>query len=643
MKWLIHYDVAALIICSIVFVVFILYKNFPSLQTFLYYILLSSTLISVVFDLITAYTNSNWGREHLALNYALNVIYLLSFNIIPAVYFCFTVSLVKKRSQVTNIYRLCGILPFAFSFVYIILSPLTGFVFHFSEASGYTHGPGMTLLYINSLLYLLLSVIITIRYHDSLSIIQRISVGFFTASSILVVIIQYFLPKYLLIEFIVAISMFFIYLTLQNPLEFKDALTGSFNRSAFIKMTDERLDRQKSFKVLALQIDGLKFINEKFGMEKGDNLIKRIASFLHTLTPSNRVFHLSASQFALLIPEEEDEEAYIQTILARFEKPFYLHQMEMSLWVYLCCISCPEHAKTINDILDTIDYSLRTAKHQKRNCVVYVDEEILAKKRRESAVEHAIEQAIANENFDVYYQPIFSVSAHKYASAEALIRLNDPELGFIPPDEFIPMAEKNGLIIQIGEIVFRKVCQFIMTNQLWEKDITCIHVNLSVVQCMQEDLSATLIKIADSYQIPYSMINLEITETAAVDSGEKLLMHMHQLMDKGILFSLDDYGTGYSNTANIMQNPYALVKIDKSMVWAAETNDKAMISLKHTISMIKDLNMAVLAEGVETLEQCKMLIDMQCEFFQGYYYSKPLPGKDFLELLTSRTQTASLS
>lgn len=633
MIWLIHYDIAALILCLILFVVFLFYKNFPTIHTFIYRVLLIASLLSVILDLATVYTNSYWMDIHTSLNYFLNILYLLIFNFIPVTYYAFILSMVTRKRDLSALQVTGLLLPYLLDALYILSTPLTHFVFYFKKGVGYTHGIGMTFLYLNSIIYLILSLKIAIRYHARLTIIQRISVAFYTVSSISVVIIQYFFPSYLLIEFAVSISVFFIYLTLQNPLEFKDALTGTFNRPAFIRMADDYIGREKPFTVLGIQIEGLKFINEKFGMENGDSLIQTLAEYFAFAAPGCRLFHLSVSQFALMIPSEQEAQEIIDKIQERFNHPFFLKEIEISLWSYLCCISYPQDADNLNDILDTMDYSLRTARHNGRNCVIYGNEEILARKHREDKIERALESAIRNDSFAVYYQPIYSVSQKCYTGAEALIRLNDPELGFIPPDEFIPMAEKNGQIIKIGEIVFRKVCHFIQEHRLWESSLSCIHVNLSVVQCMQEDLSASLIQIMDSCHLPYSMINLEITETAAVDSGEKLLSHMEQLIDKGIMFSLDDYGTGYSNTANIIQNPYALVKIDKSMVWAAESSEKAMISLKHTIAMIKDMDMAVLAEGVETQEQSQMLTRMHCEFFQGYYFSRPLPEQEFLKAL----------
>ena len=173
------------------------------------------------------------------------------------------------------------------------------------------------------------------------------------------------------------------------------------------------------------------------------------------------------------------------------------------------------------------------------------------------------------------------------------MRLSDEEYGVISPEEFIPLAEKNGMILEIGMYVFREVCSFIKTHRIWEYGIETIDVNLSVVQCMQEKLYETLLAIMDEYGLDYHYISLEITETAAIVSRETLEQNMHQLTSRGMRFFLDDYGTGFSNTATIIEYPFHTIKMDKTIVWSAMENTKAMHALKYSMAMIKAMQMNV--------------------------------------------------
>ena len=172
-----------------------------------------------------------------------------------------------------------------------------------------------------------------------------------------------------------------------------------------------------------------------------------------------------------------------------------------------------------------------------------------------------------------------------------------------------------------------------MKEQIWEKGIDHIHVNLSVVQCMQERLAQNFLDILEENQLPCKRINLEVTETAAVVSSECLSMNMNKLVEKGIQFALDDYGTGFSNATSLIEYPYQTIKIDKGVVWAAMENENAMKVLTHSVAMIKSLKMDIVAEGVETMEQAEQLGQMGCDYFQGFYYSKPLRQEEFTSLL----------
>jgi len=223
-----------------------------------------------------------------------------------------------------------------------------------------------------------------------------------------------------------------------------------------------------------------------------------------------------------------------------------------------------------------------------------------------------------------------------------LARLFDMELGFIPPDEFIPMAEKNGAIIKIGNIIFEKVCKFMKQEDLKERGIRYMEINLSVIQCVQENLAGNLLKIMEKYGIENSRINLEITETATINSPQMLVRNMKSLYEKGVHFSLDDFGTGYSNMNSLVDLPFDMIKIDKEIVQSSTQNDKAKVILWSSVAMIKKMDMEIVAEGIETKEQAIELSEMGCDYLQGYYFSKPLPEDDFIEYLDSETSIKNI-
>ena len=232
------------------------------------------------------------------------------------------------------------------------------------------------------------------------------------------------------------------------------------------------------------------------------------------------------------------------------------------------------------------------------------------------------------------YQPIYCVEKAAYNSIEALVRYKTEEFGYIEPEEFVPLAEKNGLMLKIGSFVFREVCRFISENKLQEKGIEQVHVNLSVIQCMQEKLYEHIFDIMDHYNIDYSFINLNVTETTTIVANEVLLRNMNMMMKHNMFFSLDNYGTGLSNTNTLVKFPFKIVKLDKMLVHSAINDEKARIILHKTVTMVKDLKMKVVAEGVEDLGEYDMAIYAGCDYIQGFMFAKPLSAQEYLKFIS---------
>mgnify|MGYP000556151205 FL=1 len=255
-------------------------------------------------------------------------------------------------------------------------------------------------------------------------------------------------------------------------------------------------------------------------------------------------------------------------------------------------------------------------------------------------VDDIIERAFANHSFHVYYQPIYSIEKNKFVSAEALLRLIDEKEGFISPEVFIPAAEKSGAIHKIGDFVMEEVCKFIASDEYKKLGLEYIEVNLSALQCVQDQLADRLMAIMEEYGIDPEQINFEITETAGLANYDVLLRNMKNLISHGVTFSMDDYGTGFSTANYLITLPTDIVKIDKSILWPAMENQEAFVILRHTVEMLSSLNKKIVVEGVENAEMAKLLIDMNCDYLQGYYYSKPVQEEDYIAFLEKNQQMA---
>jgi EAL domain-containing protein (putative c-di-GMP-specific phosphodiesterase class I) len=276
---------------------------------------------------------------------------------------------------------------------------------------------------------------------------------------------------------------------------------------------------------------------------------------------------------------------------------------------------------------------MTVAKKTQKGCVSNASDIDLDKIKQDKAMEKAIKLAIDRDELMVYYQPIFSVKKNVYNSAEALVRIHDEELGWISPEEFIPIAEKNGLIIEMGERILTKVCRFIRDFHLSETTVEYIEVNISPVQLNQLGFADRVKHILEEYDVNPEQINIEITETATINAGAMVNDNISSLLDYGISFSLDDYGSGNANISYINHMPFKIIKIDKFIIWDSFKNEKAGITLEYTIGMLNALNLYIVAEGIETEEMQQCLEKFGCHYMQGWYYSKAIPEQEFAALV----------
>ena len=638
MSYIIHYDIAALIVTLVVACHFAVKKSIPSRQTTMFAWMLGLAALANALDLVTIFTIEHPTTVPVWLNSLLNQFYLIAFNGVAAFYFTYLVSWSKKMNEWTPLHYIRVLLPYSIAILLILSTSFTNWIFYFDENGNYRRGNLQFLLYAIAIYYMIAAIIQVIVHRATMSKTQKVIVLVFTSSAFLAILLQHAIPNLMIIHLAIAVSAVLMYLTLQNPENYYNQQFGIFNRMAFHEMFHTYTQKGKPFFILGIQVNGLSFINETHGVGAGNILLYQVSEFLQEASGNNYVFHLSGTKFLVMKPYKlnSSPELLVPLIQQRFKNAFWINGIKCTPNVSLCQLKCESNQVSLEDALDMITYSLQEASNNANDSVVVATDEILENGRKESRLLQLMKKALLEDKFEVYYQPIYSVRDKRFTMAEALIRLKDDNDAFISPDEFIPLAEKNGLILDIGEYVFREVCRFTTTEQLTKYGLKSVDVNLSAVQCMQRQLHAKLTEIMDEYGVDYHFISLEITETAAVMSSDTLRLNMNELIEKGINFSLDDYGTGFSNMATIIEYPFHTIKIDKSLVWSAMEKPKSMCALKHSIHMVKDMNMELVAEGVETLEQTNMLKDMGCDYFQGYYYSKPLPGKEFIKLLASQ-------
>lgn len=633
MNYIFHYDIAAILICIIVGGLFYSRKHIPSKSNRIFLAIGALIITASLFDIISVYSLNHIDTVPVWLNYLINEIYFLSFNSTYIVYSIYILLITERnKEKYGRILKGINTVVFLYLVFVVITTPWLKLIFYF-EGNQYIHGPLHISLYVVAFVMLGICIFTILTSRRKINNMHLITTCVIAVVSIVAIVIQFVWNELLLVNFVAALMFFMLFHSLQNPDEYLDKELDTFNMKAFLQKVTSMAEKRRPFTVLGFEIEGFQFVDQFMGVDSGNELLETVVRDC-TKGLKGDLYHLDGTRFAYVFDKNSKDIAeHADWLKWRFVTAFHINRVAVNLSLRLCTVDCPEVASSREELLNAITSALEQAKEENSYDVIAATQDGIEKHQRSAIISHILKGAVRNKSFEVYFQPIYSIDDGGFSAAEALVRLRDPELGFIPPDEFIPIAEKNGLILEVGDIVFHKVCEFLQSSDVVSLGIHYVEVNLSMVQCMQEDLHKHLKSIMDQYQIPYNMIDFEVTETFSTSDNRILMNNMSCLIDSGCTFAVDDYGTGFSNTDYLIELPFDLVKLDKSVVWSATDNDKAMKVLEHTAAMIKSLGLKIVAEGVETFEQVLMLRSMGCDFLQGYYFSKPVPPEQYVEFL----------
>ena len=423
---------------------------------------------------------------------------------------------------------------------------------------------------------------------------------------------------------------------------YTDYLTGLYNRQRFesdfamLIKDAQRADEGGSF--LYLNLDDFKDINGGPGLKVGDAMLKDAAKALLAICRSKATcYRLGGDEFGILVSYSEQEHArrLVETIQHRFEQPWQIGEDEYYCTMSLGVVSFPQDGDEVGDLMQRAQLALSIAKKSGRGQAEFYSSEDSENNIRRLEMEKAMRTAVEEGcgEFEVYYQPLMDASdpQHGCIGAEALVRWNSKLLGFVKPDEFIPMAEYLGLIIPIGRHVLYEACRHCKNwNDFGNPDFT-ISVNLSVIQLMQNNIVEVVRRAVKETGIDPNNLILEITESVAIQDMQKIKKALQGLRDMGIRIALDDFGTGYSSLSRLKELPFDEIKIDKSFVDDL-TEDEFSEAFVETVTNLADtISVNVVVEGVEKEQQAKELDNMKVDMFQGYLFDKPLTSEEFEE------------
>ena len=643
-----QYAVAALFIEAIIIFFYFQKKSLPTFQNIVFLIILSVIILATLVELQAGYMEDNIGTVSIRLLWFIECVYYtlnILFSMLFAVYNFSAFDIYGKLKRPTlRILQTCLIAPLVFCLILIWLTPVFKdvkvLVFSIDAVNGYQRGNNIWFNFFCTAkaFYIIILFIIVIIFRREITRSKVQIMVYYVLTTSATGLMQLFKQGLLTDAFGMAGATLVYFFFIQKPEELLDTVTGTLNQTALLRGLRYNLAARRSFSCIAIYVDDTMFIANTFGINQMNNFLMDVGQFLqHNFSYAN-VFSRQQGCFCIIVKDSDERKIneVISLLNQRFQKAWERDNVELKLYIRLCIINCPEDANTAEEILDIVN--MISTDERYRQSVVFANEIDLKYRRRSIYIEHALRNGLTENRFDVFYQPIWSTAEQKLIGAEALIRLKDDHGHFISPEDFIPIAEKTGAILRIGEYVFESVCLNLSQIDVAEYGIKKIDINLSVAQCMQEILAEQILKIQSIYKVPTSIINLEITETAAAHTPEILLKNMQDLAAAGFELSLDDYGSGYSNMSYMLNLPFKMIKIDKYIVWAAFSDKRAEKALEATIRMIKSIGMTVLAEGVETPEQAEWLTNSGCDYLQGFYFSRPIPKKEFLEVMKKNAE-----
>jgi len=425
-------------------------------------------------------------------------------------------------------------------------------------------------------------------------------------------------------------------------LAFKDALTGLPNRQLFHeRLTHELKHASRQNTKLALffiDLDQFKRVNDTLGHFTGDQLLQEVTKrLLGCVRENDTVARLGGDEFTIILTNLSSSGVAADIaleIINSIRKAIYIQGHELFVGASIGISLYPDDSDKKDILIRYADAAMYHAKDKGRGNFQFFSEKINQRNQKRSKLESSLRRAIKNEEFELYYQPQIDIFSQQIIGSEALIRWNDPENGQISPLDFIPIAEENGLILEIGRWAFQRTCKHLRHCIDSGIKVIRVAVNLSAVQFRDDGLIEMITTALEQENISHEWIELEITESAIMENADNAVSILEKLSAIGIRISIDDFGTGYSSLAYLKKFPIDKLKIDREFIKDLPDNNDDIVLTTTMINLATSMGIDVLAEGAETQEQIDFLRNKKCQYVQGYYYSKPLPEKEFIKFIS---------
>ena len=625
--------IAAVVILLLVLRNFLDQKRAEDLNSRIFLFFAVIGILDVIAELVSNYyITSGDGDFGLAAVVTTTIFYLFQA-LLPYALLCYIMTLHDNKLISVKKMLLAGLATILLASI-VLTNPFTEKLFYFDVSAGYVEGPWYRLMYYSALFHLAVILILVTSW--------RKEFGPQKTKVILVILILYGcggviqLLHYplLMTGFGMSLGILALFLTINNPNANRDSLTGVYNHLYLTRRSDELIAAGKSFHIITIYLYQLKHINKVARVEGGDHILQLTAKKLEELCGS-RVFRITGKRFLVLTMSLQEYEYYITQIKKMFETDMQLDadSSKPATPVILSGIVHGQKLGTSGLMLEYEEYLESLSLQNSMIEVIQDDQQTMDGFLYNKKVEQYLHTAIAQDLFEVYYQPVYSTAKNDFVTLEALSRLHHPELGWIAPDVFIQIAEKNHMIEQITDLQFKRVCMFINEHRDLMKKLFNIKVNLSSLDLMRSDCSSHFIRMMDDMDIHHDWIQFEITETVATEYNAGLGMVIDGFMAAGVRLCLDDFGSGYANLNTVMRLPFSAIKIDRTLLFDICNDKKRAMFYQSIVETFHRMGYSIVSEGVETEEEMSLLSSWGVDMIQGYYFSRPLPVDELLKLL----------
>ncbi|MFI3200194.1 MAG: EAL domain-containing protein [Eubacteriales bacterium] len=602
-------------------------------------------ILSIVLSFLRGVVNNGYVLgESVVLGYVINTLY---FALIPSFisgYLVFYTIISTKNIMVKDIRKklVHSTLPHIIYTVILFVQIRNGNVFSFTVTEGYVRGEWFQLpYYFATVLIFLIMIDVLLRKSHNMN---RNTVLVILGSLVVQLVglfLQFVFPNMIIPVMMNVMCVLAVHMYLQNNRKSVHTVTGANNFLTLQYNMEVLIQKETDFSLYILKIRELKRLNERNGLEYGDKLLQVINYKLLEHLDYEQVYVYKGDAFALLLEKTSVHEKVVDTILEKLRKPLLVEDQLVSIRLACARVDNKIFGSTVDELLSAAEYSISILSETHCEMDYLYDTKVVKELIEKSKMIQKMKYAIDHRMFEMYYQPMYSAKSGTFTQAEALVRMKEEDGSIIFPSAFIDLAETTDLIIPMTYVVLDIVCEDLrkLMDQFGEELLLeAISVNFPYGIFLNPKMNDNVKEIMDKYGLSTDRVKIEITERTLIADNHSMTNMMEKMLGDGFVFELDDFGVDYSNINTLLELPLDIIKIDRSVLLSAMMSESNQKFFKHLTAGISATGRTIIVEGVEEKDQLDFVLDSNCQYVQGYFFSKPLDYQAFMEFILPKNQ-----